>query len=146
MLSCSTDDSFSHYALSVHGCRLSLFYWPDVAAARPVKFLWKLEQVLWELWRSVTLSLHLLYSSLDAKLSSRNRAFSADACLAWGGGGVLTESDASRRIKSYRARTKKICQIPQSKSLYLITPVFGSSPSVSFSLICNRSIFCLKGC
>lgn len=46
LLSCSTDDSFSHYSLSVHGCRLSLFYWPDVSAARPVKFLWKLEQVL----------------------------------------------------------------------------------------------------
>ncbi|MEQ2169153.1 hypothetical protein GOODEAATRI_022006 [Goodea atripinnis] len=45
---CSTvknDDSYSHYSLSVHGCRLSLFYWPDVSAARPVKFLWKLEQV-----------------------------------------------------------------------------------------------------
>lgn len=46
---CSTDDSYSHYSLSVHGCRLSLFYWPDVSAARPVKFLWKLEQVLGEL-------------------------------------------------------------------------------------------------
>lgn len=46
VFSCSADDSFSHYSLSVHGCRLSLFYWPDVSAARPVKFLWKLEQVL----------------------------------------------------------------------------------------------------
>uniref|UniRef100_W5MLU6 Calsyntenin-3 n=1 Tax=Lepisosteus oculatus TaxID=7918 RepID=W5MLU6_LEPOC len=34
------DDSFSHYSLSVHGCRLSLLYWPDLGAARPVKFLW----------------------------------------------------------------------------------------------------------
>ena len=48
LVSCAADDSFSHYSLSVHGCRLSLFYWPDVSAARPVKFLWKLEQVLGE--------------------------------------------------------------------------------------------------
>uniref|UniRef100_A0A674PHT7 Calsyntenin-3 n=1 Tax=Takifugu rubripes TaxID=31033 RepID=A0A674PHT7_TAKRU len=56
---CSTvrnDDSFSHYSLSVHGCRLSLFYWPDVAAARPVKFLWKLEQVCDSEWHHLSLS------------------------------------------------------------------------------------------
>ncbi|XP_064165503.1 calsyntenin-3 [Anguilla rostrata] len=56
---CSTarnDDSFSHFSLSVHGCRLSLFYWPDVAAARPVKFLWKLEQVCDGEWHHLSLS------------------------------------------------------------------------------------------
>ncbi|KAI4895771.1 hypothetical protein NFI96_010026 [Prochilodus magdalenae] len=56
---CSTvknDDSYSHYALSVHGCRLSLFYWPDVSAARPVKFLWKLEQVCDSEWHHLSLS------------------------------------------------------------------------------------------
>ncbi|KAF3839255.1 hypothetical protein F7725_017972 [Dissostichus mawsoni] len=50
------DDSFSHYSLSVHGCRLSLFYWPDVSAARPVKFLWKLEQVCDSEWHHLSLS------------------------------------------------------------------------------------------
>uniref|UniRef100_A0A8C9VFT9 Calsyntenin-3 n=1 Tax=Scleropages formosus TaxID=113540 RepID=A0A8C9VFT9_SCLFO len=49
-------DSYSHYSLSVHGCRLSLFYWPDVAAARPVKFLWKLEQVCDSEWHHLSLS------------------------------------------------------------------------------------------
>lgn len=88
LCSCSTDDSFSHYSLSVHGCRLSLFYWPDVAAARPVKFLWKLEQVLWEP-PLVALALcrlpHLLYSQLDIRSrngeveAGRNSAFLA--CL-----------------------------------------------------------------
>uniref|UniRef100_A0A3Q3KRW0 Calsyntenin-3 n=1 Tax=Monopterus albus TaxID=43700 RepID=A0A3Q3KRW0_MONAL len=56
---CSTvknDDTFSHYSLSVHGCRLSLFYWPDVSAARPVKFLWKLEQVCDSEWHHLSLS------------------------------------------------------------------------------------------
>ncbi|XP_053481527.1 calsyntenin-3 [Ictalurus furcatus] len=56
---CSTvknDDSYSHYSLSVHGCRLSLFYWPDVSAARPVKFLWKLEQVCDSEWHHLSLS------------------------------------------------------------------------------------------
>uniref|UniRef100_A0A8C2X1S0 Calsyntenin-3 n=1 Tax=Cyclopterus lumpus TaxID=8103 RepID=A0A8C2X1S0_CYCLU len=50
------NDSFSHYSLSVHGCRLSLFYWPDVSAARPVKFLWKLEQVCDSEWHHLSLS------------------------------------------------------------------------------------------
>uniref|UniRef100_A0A8C6NHU6 Calsyntenin-3 n=1 Tax=Nothobranchius furzeri TaxID=105023 RepID=A0A8C6NHU6_NOTFU len=54
---CSTD-SYSHYSLSVHGCRLSLFYWPDVSAARPVKFLWKLEQVCDSEWHHLSLSVH----------------------------------------------------------------------------------------
>uniref|UniRef100_A0A8C4ZML7 Calsyntenin-3 n=1 Tax=Gadus morhua TaxID=8049 RepID=A0A8C4ZML7_GADMO len=56
---CSTvrnEDSFSHYSLSVHGCRLSLFYWPDVSATRPVKFLWKLEQVCDSEWHHLSLS------------------------------------------------------------------------------------------
>ncbi|KAK1795343.1 hypothetical protein P4O66_010519, partial [Electrophorus voltai] len=56
---CSTvknDDSYSHYSLSVHGCRLSLFYWPDVSSARPVKFLWKLEQVCDGEWHHLSLS------------------------------------------------------------------------------------------
>lgn len=56
---CSTarnDDSFSHYSLSVHGCRLSLFYWPVVAVARSVKFLWKLEQVCDSEWHHLSLS------------------------------------------------------------------------------------------
>ncbi|TRY95155.1 hypothetical protein DNTS_034673 [Danionella cerebrum] len=51
-----THDSYSHYSLSVHGCRLSLFYWPDVSAARPVKFLWKLEQVCDSEWHHLSLS------------------------------------------------------------------------------------------
>uniref|UniRef100_A0A8C1LVN8 Calsyntenin-3 n=1 Tax=Cyprinus carpio TaxID=7962 RepID=A0A8C1LVN8_CYPCA len=50
------DDSYSHYSLSVHGCRLSLFYWPDVSTARPVKFLWKLEQVCDSEWHHLSLS------------------------------------------------------------------------------------------
>uniref|UniRef100_A0A673HGS8 Calsyntenin-3 n=1 Tax=Sinocyclocheilus rhinocerous TaxID=307959 RepID=A0A673HGS8_9TELE len=50
------NDSYSHYSLSVHGCRLSLFYWPDVSAARPVKFLWKLEQVCDSEWHHLSLS------------------------------------------------------------------------------------------
>lgn len=68
MCSCFTDDSFSHYSLSVHGCRLSLFYWPDVAAARPVKFLWKLEQVLWDALMLCRLRFSRLpYSHLEIK-------------------------------------------------------------------------------
>uniref|UniRef100_A0A671Q357 Calsyntenin-3 n=1 Tax=Sinocyclocheilus anshuiensis TaxID=1608454 RepID=A0A671Q357_9TELE len=50
------NDSYSHYSLSVHGCRLSLFYWPDVSATRPVKFLWKLEQVCDSEWHHLSLS------------------------------------------------------------------------------------------
>uniref|UniRef100_A0A4W4FLK2 Calsyntenin-3 n=1 Tax=Electrophorus electricus TaxID=8005 RepID=A0A4W4FLK2_ELEEL len=50
------NDSYSHYSLSVHGCRLSLFYWPDVSSARPVKFLWKLEQVCDGEWHHLSLS------------------------------------------------------------------------------------------
>ncbi|XP_076137132.1 calsyntenin-3 isoform X2 [Alosa pseudoharengus] len=56
---CSTvknDDSYSHYSLSVHGCRLSLLYWADVSADRPVKFLWKLEQVCDSEWHHLSLS------------------------------------------------------------------------------------------
>ncbi|KAG2469687.1 calsyntenin-3 [Polypterus senegalus] len=57
---CSTarnDDSFSHYSLSVHGCRLSLLYWPQLDNARPVKFLWKLEQVCDDDWHHYALNL-----------------------------------------------------------------------------------------
>lgn len=39
------EDGFSHYSLTVHGCRISFLYWPLLESARPVKFLWKLEQV-----------------------------------------------------------------------------------------------------
>uniref|UniRef100_A0A671YHV8 Calsyntenin-3 n=1 Tax=Sparus aurata TaxID=8175 RepID=A0A671YHV8_SPAAU len=73
---CSTvknDDSFSHYSLSVHGCRLSLFYWPDVSAARPVKFLWKLEQVCDSEWHHLSLSVQFpsvtLYVDVDVAVS-----------------------------------------------------------------------------
>lgn len=41
----SAEDGFSHYALTVHGCRIAFLYWPLLESARPVKFLWKLEQV-----------------------------------------------------------------------------------------------------
>lgn len=39
------EDGYSHYSLAVHGCRISFLYWPLLESARPVKFLWKLEQV-----------------------------------------------------------------------------------------------------
>lgn len=39
------EDGFSHYSLTVHGCRIAFLYWPLLESARPVKFLWKLEQV-----------------------------------------------------------------------------------------------------
>ncbi|XP_030888850.1 calsyntenin-3 [Leptonychotes weddellii] len=38
------EDGFSHYSLTVHGCRIAFLYWPLLESARPVKFLWKLEQ------------------------------------------------------------------------------------------------------
>ncbi|XP_041124664.1 calsyntenin-3-like isoform X1 [Polyodon spathula] len=51
------DDSFSHYSLSVHSCRLSLLYWPQLTSARPVKFLWKLEQVCDDDWHHYAVNL-----------------------------------------------------------------------------------------
>lgn len=39
------EDGYSHYSLAVHGCRIAFLYWPLLESARPVKFLWKLEQV-----------------------------------------------------------------------------------------------------
>lgn len=39
------EDGYSHYSVTVHGCRIAFLYWPLLESARPVKFLWKLEQV-----------------------------------------------------------------------------------------------------
>ncbi|XP_067832962.1 calsyntenin-3-like, partial [Heptranchias perlo] len=38
------DSGYAHYALTIHGCRFTFLYWPQVTNVRPVKFLWKLEQ------------------------------------------------------------------------------------------------------
>ncbi|XP_004643569.1 calsyntenin-3 isoform X1 [Octodon degus] len=51
------EDGFSHYSLTVHGCRISFLYWPLLESARPVKFLWKLEQVCDEEWHHYALNL-----------------------------------------------------------------------------------------
>lgn len=57
---CSTvqnEDGFSHYSLTVHGCRIAFLYWPLLESARPVKFLWKLEQVCDDEWHHYALNL-----------------------------------------------------------------------------------------
>lgn len=57
---CSTvqsEDGYSHYSLAVHGCRISFLYWPLLESARPVKFLWKLEQVCDDEWHHYALNL-----------------------------------------------------------------------------------------
>ncbi|XP_069099129.1 calsyntenin-3 [Pleurodeles waltl] len=51
------EDSYSHYSLAVHGCRISFLYWSLVDSARPVKFLWKLEQVCDDEWHHYVLNL-----------------------------------------------------------------------------------------
>uniref|UniRef100_A0A8C2VSV0 Calsyntenin-3 n=1 Tax=Chinchilla lanigera TaxID=34839 RepID=A0A8C2VSV0_CHILA len=51
------EDGFSHYSLTVHGCRIAFLYWPLLESARPVKFLWKLEQVCDEEWHHYALNL-----------------------------------------------------------------------------------------
>ncbi|KAK1341432.1 hypothetical protein QTO34_017838 [Cnephaeus nilssonii] len=51
------EDGFSHYSLTVHGCRISFLYWPLLESARPVKFLWKLEQVCDDEWHHYALNL-----------------------------------------------------------------------------------------
>ncbi|XP_051011278.1 calsyntenin-3 [Acomys russatus] len=51
------EDGFSHYALTVHGCRIAFLYWPLLESARPVKFLWKLEQVCDDEWHHYALNL-----------------------------------------------------------------------------------------
>ncbi|KAM6468490.1 calsyntenin-3 isoform 2-T2 [Liasis olivaceus] len=57
---CSTmrsEDGYSHYSLTVHGCRIAFLYWPLLESARPVKFLWKLEQVCDDEWHHYALNL-----------------------------------------------------------------------------------------
>uniref|UniRef100_A0A670ZF30 Calsyntenin-3 n=1 Tax=Pseudonaja textilis TaxID=8673 RepID=A0A670ZF30_PSETE len=57
---CSTmrsEDGYSHYSLTVHGCRIAFLYWPLLENARPVKFLWKLEQVCDDEWHHYALNL-----------------------------------------------------------------------------------------
>ncbi|XP_067401985.1 calsyntenin-3 [Emydura macquarii macquarii] len=57
---CSTvqsEDGYSHYSLAVHGCRIAFLYWPLLESARPVKFLWKLEQVCDDEWHHYALNL-----------------------------------------------------------------------------------------
>ncbi|XP_004387302.1 calsyntenin-3 [Trichechus manatus latirostris] len=51
------EDGFSHYSLMVHGCRIAFLYWPLLESARPVKFLWKLEQVCDDEWHHYALNL-----------------------------------------------------------------------------------------
>uniref|UniRef100_K7FEF6 Calsyntenin 3 n=1 Tax=Pelodiscus sinensis TaxID=13735 RepID=K7FEF6_PELSI len=53
----STEDGYSHYSLAVHGCRIAFLYWPLLESARPVKFLWKLEQVCDDEWHHYALNL-----------------------------------------------------------------------------------------
>uniref|UniRef100_A0A8B9N552 Calsyntenin-3 n=1 Tax=Accipiter nisus TaxID=211598 RepID=A0A8B9N552_9AVES len=53
---CSTD-GYSHYSLAVHGCRIAFLYWPLLESSRPVKFLWKLEQVCDDEWHHYALNL-----------------------------------------------------------------------------------------
>ncbi|XP_018080516.1 calsyntenin-3 isoform X2 [Xenopus laevis] len=68
VLLCNTvqngDGSFSHYTLAVHGCRISFLYWSLLESARPVKFLWKLEQVCDVEWHHYALSLEFPTVSL----------------------------------------------------------------------------------
>ncbi|XP_077323265.1 calsyntenin-3 [Lithobates pipiens] len=67
VLLCNTvqnDGSFSHYTLAVHGCRISFLYWSLLDSARPVKFLWKLEQVCDVEWHHYALSLEFPTVSL----------------------------------------------------------------------------------
>ncbi|KAM4689877.1 calsyntenin-3-like, partial [Rhinophrynus dorsalis] len=58
------DGSFSHYTLAVHGCRISFLYWSLLDNARPVKFLWKLEQCVDVEWHHYALSLEFPTVSL----------------------------------------------------------------------------------
>jgi len=51
------EDGFSHYSLTVHGCRIAFLYWPLLESACPVKFLWKLEQVCDDEWHHYALNL-----------------------------------------------------------------------------------------
>ncbi|GAB1291264.1 Calsyntenin-3 [Apodemus speciosus] len=51
------EDGYSHYSLTVHGCRIAFLYWPLLESARPVKFLWKLEQVCDDEWHHYALNL-----------------------------------------------------------------------------------------
>uniref|UniRef100_UPI00398F5198 calsyntenin-3-like n=1 Tax=Pristiophorus japonicus TaxID=55135 RepID=UPI00398F5198 len=51
------DEGFAHYALTIHGCRAIFLYWPQLENARPVKFLWKLEQVCDDEWHHYALNL-----------------------------------------------------------------------------------------
>ncbi|KAM4636220.1 calsyntenin-3 [Discoglossus pictus] len=67
VLLCNTvqnDGGYSHYTLAVHGCRISFLYWPLLDTARPVKFLWKLEQVCDVEWHHYALSLEFPTVSL----------------------------------------------------------------------------------
>uniref|UniRef100_H9GCU3 Calsyntenin-3 n=1 Tax=Anolis carolinensis TaxID=28377 RepID=H9GCU3_ANOCA len=57
LLCSSTEDGYSHYSLAVHGCRIAFLYWPLLESARPVKFLWKLEQVCDDEWHHYALNL-----------------------------------------------------------------------------------------
>ncbi|XP_031239200.1 calsyntenin-3 [Mastomys coucha] len=51
------EDGYSHYSVTVHGCRIAFLYWPLLESARPVKFLWKLEQVCDDEWHHYALNL-----------------------------------------------------------------------------------------
>ncbi|XP_029437521.1 calsyntenin-3 isoform X2 [Rhinatrema bivittatum] len=51
------EDSYSHYSLAVHGCRIAFLYWSLVDSAHPVTFLWKLEQVCDDEWHHYALNL-----------------------------------------------------------------------------------------
>ncbi|KAJ7317680.1 hypothetical protein JRQ81_003842 [Phrynocephalus forsythii] len=57
LVSPSPEDGHSHYSLAVHGCRIAFLYWPLLESARPVKFLWKLEQVCDDEWHHYALNL-----------------------------------------------------------------------------------------
>uniref|UniRef100_A0A8D0H974 Calsyntenin-3 n=1 Tax=Sphenodon punctatus TaxID=8508 RepID=A0A8D0H974_SPHPU len=52
-----SEEGYSHYSLAVHGCRIAFLYWPLLESARPVKFLWKLEQVCDDEWHHYALNL-----------------------------------------------------------------------------------------
>nr|XP_004668710.1 calsyntenin-3 isoform X2 [Jaculus jaculus] len=75
------EDGFSHYSLTVHGCRIAFLYWPLLESARPVKFLWKLEQVCDSEWHHYALNLEFPTVTLYADGISFDPALIHDSGL-----------------------------------------------------------------
>lgn len=51
------ETGYAHYALTLHGPRVTFLYWPQLGASRPVRFRWKLEQAWDGEWHHYALSL-----------------------------------------------------------------------------------------